>query len=529
MFFELRLQKIYPVIMAFLVIVIGTLMFVIADGKWSMVAHTADLVQRQAAIAYYTLTYKLPGKSAAGIEYSGGPSVDTQAIPVLLYHGTPPEGNSNPPLPLNVFVDQMHALKADGWHTITIEQFEDFMKNGTPVPPKSFLLTFDDGRKESFYPVDPVLKDLNYTAVMFVITGFSLPDPSGKASTFYLNRTELQYMVDSGRWELESHGAQDHKLYDVPSATSTNGVLATLPQEHFLTNKFWLQALTRVETDDEYTTRITNDLAQSRQTLENDFGKPVVAFAFPFNDYGQNTANFPEAQDALAGIVPSVYTFAFYQINPSKTDPFNYPDPDTYMIKRIEPTGAQSGKDLVTLLDQSAPKILPYESADFNGSWSGNWGVVESVGDALTLKASDTTTGAAALLNGSSRWHNYSMTATVNWQSGADISLIGRYVSDSKPFLTCAFSKDRIMIESHVNGEQKTLDSVPYTFTGDRANAMFAMSLKGTSVSCSAGGVSATAALDPSFDHAGSAGVQVWDPTEGAAQIELKQISVGDL
>jgi peptidoglycan/xylan/chitin deacetylase (PgdA/CDA1 family) len=42
------------------------------------------------------------------------------------------------------------------------------MKGEKILPKKSFLLTFDDGRKDSFYPVDPVLKKLNYNAVILI-------------------------------------------------------------------------------------------------------------------------------------------------------------------------------------------------------------------------------------------------------------------------------------------------------------------------------------------------------------------------
>ncbi len=510
-----------------LVMVMGVMAFIAVDGKLSVVARSFELVERQIGDASYMFWYKMPWNGNNLVLYgSQMPDGSARAIPVLLYHGTPPEGNDNAPLPQNVFIDQLKALKADGWQTITLKQFEEFMKDGKPVPAKSFLLTFDDARKESFYPVDPVLKDLNYNAVMFTITGFSLPDASTspKPSTFYLSKTELQYMVDSGRWEIESHGDQDHRLYDVPTATSTNGVLGTIKDEHFLSNKFWLPELTRVETDSEYTQRIVNDLTKSKQVLEQDFGKPVTAFAFPFNDYGQNSANFDRSRDILAEEVHKLYEFAFYQVNAERDDAFNYPNPKQFMIKRIEPVASWDGAYLVSLLDGGNVKELPYSSNGFAHAWTSNWGSV-TTGDTMTLSATDKTTGAAALLNGSGQWSNYSTTVTGDWKSGSSISLISRYQGDSSAFLSCAFMNDRIVLQMHEKGTRTTLNSKPYTLPS-RNNISLAMSVAGNQATCSAYGVSATGQVKDSFVHAGSVGVQIWDSAVGAASLEVKKVEI---
>src|SRR3990167_5432927 len=108
------------------------------------------------------------------------------------------------------------------------------------------------GDDDTFYPADPVLRDLGFTAVMFVITGLSLPGNSDIAvNSFYLNKSELAYMHASGRWKLESHGEADHAGYDVPSASSTAADLRMVESTHFLSNKFWLPEAGRPETTEE--------------------------------------------------------------------------------------------------------------------------------------------------------------------------------------------------------------------------------------------------------------------------------------
>lgn len=524
MFFEFSLKRVATLGIIVAVLIAGIIGFALANGKLAFVARTNDLLSRMEANALYALSYGGRWNASASANADAGKG-NAQAIPVLLYHGAPPEGNSNPPLPQDVFVDQMKALKADGWQTITMGQFEAFMKKGTPLPAKSFLLTFDDGRKESFYPVDPVLKDTGYSAVMFVITGFSLPD-SGANSNFYLSKTELEYMAESGRWELESHGDQDHRLYDVPSATSTDGVLGTIHQQHFLSNKFWIPALTRVETSDQFSGRVTADLFHSKSVLEKDFGKPVVAFAYPFNDYGQDSANFAGSVAALSNIVPAIYEFGFYQVNPAKDDPYNYPDPGAYRVKRIEPIASWSGQDLVALLDGASPKTLPYMSGDFASGWGGNWGSVIPAGGILALRATSKTSGSVALLNGSESWQNYSADATVDWKKGGAVSLIARYQSDSKTFLSCAFLDDRVALEGHDNGVQATLASTELPSEVNRNNLVLSMSVEDASATCGVQGASASATVGAAFVHPGAVGIEVWDSALNAAALDVKKVSV---
>lgn len=534
MFFNLTSKRFFWLSSLILGLAGGIFVFLAVENETKFLEKANGWILRMEGQIVYSMYYGNFGENLAAtvsskVFYKNALATDrAQAIPVLLYHGTPPEGNSNPPLPQNVFVEQMKALKEDGWQTVTMDQFRAFMKSGSELPPKSFLLTFDDGRKESFYPVDPVLKDMGYHAVMFVITGSSFP-AQGKNTTYYLSKTELEYMVNSGRWDLESHGAEDHRLYDIPAATSTDGVLPTIHDEHFLSNKFWLTSQTRVETDDEFSARVSDDLITAKSLLEKDFGKPVIAFAYPFNDYGQDSVNFPGSVDILAGIVPNIYEFAFYQVEPKREDPFNYPDQTDYKIKRIEPLASWTGQDLVKLLDSSETKYLPYEKSDFASDWNSNWGKVDPTANGLRLEATENTTGAAALLNGSEEWRNYSIDATVDWKNGSNISLISRYQSDSKTFLSCAFSKDHIVLEGHINGVQTTISSETYQFLEKDGAGLLSMSVKGRTASCSASGTILRAVTPEAFDHSGAAGIQIWDPAFNMAQADLTNVSIKPL
>ena len=486
---------------------------------------------RERSNATYWIRFKLPelalaalGPAGASGEPAGAPPTAAVSVPVLLYHGE----SGGPSMSIATFVSHMRALHKAGWRTITLEEFKAFMRGEASVPDKSFLLTFDDGRTDTFYPADPVLRDLGFTAVMFVITGLSLPGNSDIAvNSFYLNKSELAYMHASGRWKLESHGEADHAGYDVPSASSTAADLRMVESTHFLSNKFWLPEAGRPETTEEYRARIKNDLAVAKDTLERDFGRPVTGYAYPFNDFGQESVNFPGATALIDEVVRGLYDYAFYQTWAGNGDSFNYPDPDTHLVKRIEPPASWSGSDLLAALDGGRAKPLPYYSASpFGADWQTNWGSV-AAGTSLRLAAASSTSGAAAFLDGTEGWGDYTVSASVDIARGT-VSLIGRHTVRDAPYPVCAFSGDTIYLEEHVGRAQTTLVKSHYAPPPLPARYQVTMSVKGREVSCSAYGVTVRATVS-SMPLRGGVGVSIWHPQTGQAGASLTSLSVNAL
>jgi peptidoglycan/xylan/chitin deacetylase (PgdA/CDA1 family) len=520
MFFELSQEKLSFLGAVTVALLSAVLLFGIANAAWRLVPRGSEALALAGGRAAYFFEFKLPSlgpgllAAAAGADASSTGAAtggDAVGVPVLLYHG---EGGDTTAMPTATFVAQMRALYDAGWRTITYQQFSDFIKDGTPVPAKSFLLTFDDGRRDTYYAVDPVLEDLHYTAVMFVITGFSMPDNGANPTNgFYLSKDQLAAMVQSGRWELESHGEMDHAEYDVPSATSTPDTPSFIPESHFLSNRFWLPDENRLETTSEYTARVTGDLADSKNTLESDFGISVTGFAYPFNDFGEDTVNFPDSESILGGVVPRIYDFAFYQTWPGNGDTFNYPDPDAYLIKRIEPLSSWSGDKLLSVLGGGAAKSLPYASAGFGDDWETNWGTM-TPGATLALAADKDSTGAAAFLDGTQSWTDYRVSAQVTGNNGT-VSLAARYAGSAAPYLVCAFSNDTIYLERHSGEAQSTIAKARYAPPAN-GDLSVSMSVDGKAASCGAYGV--TVSGSAGGIRAGGIGVLTWDPEPGTAR-----------
>src|SRR5689334_15319048 len=66
-------------------------------------------------------------------------------IPVLMYHILIEGRNDGLSVDPMRFKEQMTALKEAGYNTITVFELDDYLKNGTLLPTKPILITFDDG------------------------------------------------------------------------------------------------------------------------------------------------------------------------------------------------------------------------------------------------------------------------------------------------------------------------------------------------------------------------------------------------
>ncbi len=298
-----------------------------------------------------------------------------KSIPILLYHGITEDKGNQAGIQKDSFVEHMYALKNNGWNTTSTEDLYLFLQGQKELPSKSFLLTFDDGRKDSYYYADPVLNALDFKAVMFTIT-------SGDwKSTYYLDEEEYEEMLAGDNWEIQSHGhkAQSEIIIDKDGNTG-----------HYLANKMWIDSADRLETDEEYRQRITNDLKNSKYELQNRLGIEINGFAFPFGDFGQKDTNYYDARKVLEAITRDLFELTFYQ--PWKdSEVRNYPNEDTFMIKRIGVEPDLTSDELFALLEQSEDKNLDYQdSLVSNKGWIQSWGNLVFDHGYFTLLTSDT-------------------------------------------------------------------------------------------------------------------------------------------
>ena len=140
----------------------------------------------------------------------------TAPVPVLMYHviNPPPPGAPFPGLyvPAGEFAAQMQALKAAGWHAVTLDQLKAYWTRGVPLPPgKPIVLTFDNGYQSQYTNALPVLKRMGWVGnEMMQLSG--LPPSQGG-----LNDAQVRGMVSDG-WEIDTQGMSHADLIAIPAS-----------------------------------------------------------------------------------------------------------------------------------------------------------------------------------------------------------------------------------------------------------------------------------------------------------------------
>jgi len=94
-----------------------------------------------------------------------------QTVPVLAYADIGESKGKTRQVSRSVFSNQMHRLKTDGFIAITPKQLTDFMAFSGQLPRRSVLITFDTVSRSLFDIGIPILKELGFTATVFLSTG----------------------------------------------------------------------------------------------------------------------------------------------------------------------------------------------------------------------------------------------------------------------------------------------------------------------------------------------------------------------
>lgn len=120
----------------------------------------------------------------------------TLHVPVLEYHRIVPPaqaGRSVAGLTMTpqVFDAQMAALAKAGWHTITLSALADDLAANVSPPPRTFVITIDDGWWDGYNYAFNILLKYGFVATFFVIA-----DRIGQPS--FLAPDEIQILAAAG-------------------------------------------------------------------------------------------------------------------------------------------------------------------------------------------------------------------------------------------------------------------------------------------------------------------------------------------
>lgn len=438
------------------------------------------------------------------------------AVPILMYHGVvsavDPENTDQ-----FHFIAQMEMLKKNGYQTISLADMEAWRAGTFVLPHKPIIITFDDGRRDSYFSTDEIFKKLGFKATIFEV--------SGKANTnnkFYLSWPELQQMEKSGHWDVEAHGQFSHDKIKIDA----NGNIG-----RFLTSKIYLPA-GRLETDEEFKKRVEGDYTNNITDLQNNLHITPRYFAIPLNDYGEKSvSNYPGATQFNIGLIAKYFKMAFIQVNDSNDvtifhgNVYNYKDDDPLFTKRIEVKNMDP-EFLRTLLESQypSPPNLSWQPGTLNSlrgwtfdEYGTHW--FDSVGMHLT---SDYQNSASAAFFGETHWTNYTLRANVQKKAGRSLVIIG-YAKDKYNYVFAGVSSYGYYLSELRDGKEYQLAPVVPIATSTKP-VTFYLQFKNNSVSVLANNRLLFSNVKVDFDR-GAFGFKVWD-TKGNAEGLVSEIDI---
>ena len=179
---------------------------------------------------------------------SGVDSTGYQLVPVLCYHNIGPQAKGRLVLAAKSFEEQMRYLKAQGYRAVSLKEFLEFTTLKRQLPRKTVVLTFDDGWKSFRQYAEPVLKELGFTATLFIYTDFL-------GARIALTWEELKELAAAG--------------FDIQAHSKTHGDFRRKPGE----------------SDAEYTRRMEGELVQPLALFQRNLGQTPRILAYPYGSH----------------------------------------------------------------------------------------------------------------------------------------------------------------------------------------------------------------------------------------------------
>lgn len=202
-----------------------------------------------------------------------------------------------------VFRQQLALLRFWGYTPINLYALQSALTTGAPLPAKPIVLTFDDGYRDNYEVLFPLMQEFGFTGTLFLTTQFM---DEGRPE--YMTWAMAQEMATAG-WDLEPH-------------TKTHASMAGQPKPF-----------------------VIYEILGSKQTVEYYTGRSTYFFAYPGGDYDA------QAQQVLRdlgfwGAVTTDFARTHTLQNP-------------YIYGRVRINGGETLLDFSQRLAENLPKDTP--------------------------------------------------------------------------------------------------------------------------------------------------------------------------
>jgi len=164
-------------------------------------------------------------------------------VPILMYHTVYPDAPYENRLAVSVktFERQMRFLRENRYAVVPLEEVVDLIRKKIKIPPRTVAITFDDGYRDNYTYVFPIVKRYNIP-----ITDFIIVQEVGRPAGDRLSWGQIKEMQGSGLVKLGSHAVGPEPLINISSDTE-----------------------------------VVRQISDSKKILEKELGRPVTLFSYP--------------------------------------------------------------------------------------------------------------------------------------------------------------------------------------------------------------------------------------------------------
>jgi len=189
---------------------------------------------------------------------------DSISIPILCYHNFNPTKKGSMNMTPEKFEAEMKIMKDNGFTIIPLKEAVAYLQGKrASLPPKSVVLSFDDGWKSVYTYIVPIMKKYDLTATLFI---YPQTISGGKNA---LTWQELKELQQTGMFDIQSH------TYDHPN----------------------FKQMKKRMSAEKYAQYVKMQMEKSKNILEEKTGTKITLLAWPFGIYD----DYLEQQAANAG------------------------------------------------------------------------------------------------------------------------------------------------------------------------------------------------------------------------------------
>ena len=198
-------------------------------------------------------------------------------LPVLMYHGV----HSNPKkagdyvITPQALEEDLLYLQRQGCTTVVMSDLIAYVQQGTPLPEKPVMITFDDGYYNNYLNAYPLLQKYQMKAVISIIVGetdkYSELDEN-KENYSHITWDMINEMMESGLIEIQNHTYNLHK-----TGNPRRGA-----------------AQRKDETTEQYFAAVGADLQKAQDRIEEMTGWRPNTFTYPFGSYSRRSQELLE-------------------------------------------------------------------------------------------------------------------------------------------------------------------------------------------------------------------------------------------